>query len=45
MIALASRDNSADAIQRTLALHARLGRCRKALSDIELQIQQLEQRN
>ena len=45
MIALESRDNSSQAIQRTLALHARLGRCRKALSEIELQIQQLEQRN
>lgn len=45
MIALASRDSSADAVTRTLALHARLGRCRKALSDLELQIQQLEQRS
>ncbi|GAB59373.1 primosomal replication protein PriC [Rheinheimera nanhaiensis] len=44
MIALASRDNSAEAVARTLALHARLGRCRRALSDLELQIQQLEQR-
>ena len=42
MIQLASRDNSADAVQRTLALHARLGRCRKALTDIERQIQDLE---
>lgn len=45
MISLANRDNSPDAIQRSLALHARLGRCRKALTDIELQIQDLEQRN
>jgi primosomal replication protein N'' len=45
MIALAKRDNSEQAIQRTLALHARLGRCRQALSDIERQIQDLERRN
>lgn len=45
MISLANRENSAEAIQRTLALHARLGRCRKALSDIERQIQDLERRN
>jgi primosomal replication protein N'' len=45
MITLAGRDNSAEAVQRSLALHARLGRCRKALSDIERQIQDLEQRN
>lgn len=45
MIILANRENSAEAIQRTLALHARLGRCRKALSDIERQIQDLERRN
>ncbi|MBZ9612812.1 primosomal replication protein PriC [Rheinheimera maricola] len=45
MISLANRENSAEAVSRTLALHARLGRCRKALFDIEQQIQQLEQRN
>ncbi|HEX5791638.1 MAG TPA: primosomal replication protein PriC, partial [Rheinheimera sp.] len=45
MINLASRDSSADAVQRTLALHARLGRCRRALSDIERKIVDLEQRN
>jgi primosomal replication protein N'' len=45
MISLASRDSAADAVQRTLALHARLGRCRKALSEIERQIQDLERRN
>lgn len=45
MISLANRETSADAIQRALALHARLGRCRKALSDIERQIQDLERRN
>jgi primosomal replication protein N'' len=45
MISLAARDNSAEAIQRGLALHARLGRCRKALFDIEQQIQELERRN
>ncbi len=44
MIALAGRDTGADAIQRTLALHARLGRCRKALSEVEQQIQALERR-
>ena len=44
MIALANRDNSPEAVQRTLALHARLGRCRKALFDIEKQIQDLERR-
>jgi primosomal replication protein N'' len=44
MISIASRDNSVDAVQRGLALHARLGRCRKALSDIERQIQDLERR-
>ena len=44
MIELASRDNRPDAVQRTLALHARLGRCRKALSDVERQIQELERR-
>lgn len=45
MISLASRDSSAETVQRTLALHARLGRCRKALSDIERQIQDLERRS
>lgn len=45
MISLANRENSTDALQRSLALHARLGRCRKALSDIERQIQDLERRN
>jgi primosomal replication protein N'' len=45
MITLASRDNSGHAVQRTLALHARLGRCRQALSEIERQIQDLERRN
>ncbi len=44
MIALANRDNSAEAVPRALALHARLGRCRKALSEIERQIQDLERR-
>ncbi|MEH8018073.1 primosomal replication protein [Rheinheimera muenzenbergensis] len=44
MIALANRDNAPDAVPRTLALHARLGRCRKALSEIERQIQDLERR-
>lgn len=45
MITVAKQDNSAEAVQRTLALHARLGRCRKALSDIERQIQELERRD
>lgn len=44
MITLANRDNSPEAVQRALALHARLGRCRKALFDIEQQIQDLERR-
>lgn len=44
MIALANRDNSPDAVHRALALHARLGRCRKALFDVEQQIQELERR-
>lgn len=45
MITLASRDSTDSGVQRTLALHARLGRCRQALSDIERQIQNLERRN
>jgi primosomal replication protein N'' len=45
MITLASREHAADAVPRTLALHARLGRCRKALSEVERQIQDLERRN
>lgn len=45
MIALANRDNSPQAVQRALALHARLGRCRQAMSDVEQQIQDLERRN
>ncbi|WP_397471626.1 primosomal replication protein PriC [Rheinheimera sp.] len=45
MIHLAERDTSADGVQRTLALHARLGRCRKALSETERQIQDLERRS
>ncbi|WNO61975.1 primosomal replication protein PriC [Rheinheimera sp. MMS21-TC3] len=42
MISLASRDNSAEQVQRTLALHQRLGRCRKAISAVEQQIQDYE---
>lgn len=45
MINLASREQSDAAVQRTLALHARLGRCRKALSEVEQQIVELERRN
>lgn len=45
MIHLAQRDTSPDAVQRALALHARLGRCRKALSETERQIQDLERRS
>lgn len=45
MIAIAGKDNSPDTVQRTLALHARLGRCRQALSEVEQQIQDLEKRN
>lgn len=44
MITLANRDNAADTVPRTLALHARLGRCRKALFEVERQIQDLERR-
>lgn len=45
MIAMANRDDTPAGVQRTLALHARLGRCRQALSDIERQIQDFERRN
>lgn len=45
MIHLAQRDSSADGVQRALALHARLGRCRKALAETERQIQDLERRS
>jgi primosomal replication protein N'' len=45
MISLASRDSSPEQIQRSLALHQRLGRCRKAISAVEQQIQQLERQN
>ena len=45
MIHLAERDTSTEGVQRTLALHARLGRCRKALSETERQIQDLERRS
>lgn len=33
----------ADAVQKSLALQVRLGRCRRAITDVEQQIQQLEQ--
>lgn len=45
MIRLAERDTSAEATNKTLALHARLGRCRKAIHEVELAIQQLEAGN
>lgn len=42
MVRLAERDNSSEATNKTLALHARLGRCRKAINEVEQAIQQLE---
>lgn len=42
MVRLAERDTSSDATHKTLALHARLGRCRKAINEVEQAIQQLE---
>lgn len=42
MLSLESRHNNDEQVPRSLALHARLGRCRKAISDVELHIQQLE---
>lgn len=42
MIRLAQQDNSSEATNKTLALHARLGRCRKAINDVEQAIQQCE---
>lgn len=42
MIRLAERDTSSEATHKTLTLHARLGRCRKAIDEVEQAIQQLE---
>ncbi|MGI5309433.1 primosomal replication protein PriC [Rheinheimera sp. WS51] len=42
MISLASRDDSTEQVQRILVLHQRLGRCRKAISAVEQQIQDYE---
>lgn len=42
MVRLAQRDQSAEATHKTLALQARLGRCRRAIDEVEQQIQQLE---
>lgn len=42
MVRLAERDDSSEATNKTLALHARLGRCRKAINEVEQAIQQLE---
>jgi len=42
MVRLAERDSAADATQRALALHARLGRCRRAIDEVEQEIQKLE---
>lgn len=45
MISLASRNTSAEQVQRTLLLHQRLGRCRKAITEVEQQIQYYERQN
>ncbi|CAM3713731.1 primosomal replication protein PriC [Rheinheimera salexigens] len=45
MISIESRGSSPEQIQRSLALHQRLGRCRKAISEVEQQIQQFERQN
>lgn len=45
MVRLAERDSSKEATNKTLALHARLGRCRKAINEVEQAIQQLESGN
>lgn len=45
MVRLAERDTSSEATHKTLTLHARLGRCRKAINEVEHAIQQLEAGN
>ena len=42
MLQLAERDQTAEGTARRLALHARLGRCRRAIDEVEQQIQRLE---
>ena len=42
MLQLAERDQTAAGTARRLALHARLGRCRRAIDEVEQQIQRLE---
>lgn len=42
MLSQAEQDNSPAGITRSLALHARLGRCRRAINEVEQQIQQRE---
>lgn len=42
MVQLAQHAKGGDATQRVLALHARLGRCRRAIDDVEQRIQRLE---
>ncbi|WP_445428696.1 primosomal replication protein PriC [Alishewanella sp. HL-SH05] len=42
MVRQAERESDAEATNRTLTLHGRLGRCRKAIYEVELAIQKLE---
>lgn len=42
MVELCNRHPAENSTERLLALHARLGRCRKAISDVEANIQKLE---
>lgn len=42
MLRLAQLENDSDSVARSLALHARLGRCRRAIDEVEQQIQRLE---
>lgn len=42
MLRLAEQETARDGIARSLALHARLGRCRRAIDEVEQQIQRLE---
>lgn len=44
MIEAERRHPSQDTAARSIALHARLGRCRKAIYEVECKIQKLEQR-
>lgn len=42
MVRLAQRESGSEATQKALALHARLGRCRRAIDEVEQAIQKLE---